>query len=841
MRKTLPFIVAAGLCGGTIALQAAHNHQETTATAADETPAVTLPETVTVPLSDAKQTITATLVGTLFEEAGYSLNWSISDAAGNDDRSILSSISNGGAKNIGRLWFTGKTGTAYLRATARDWDEYNDYTSAPCAVTVTAPERPVTAMTFEQEGTVELTVASSTKNPLTLSPADATYTAVTYTSSDSTVAVPSSSGTVKTYKETGTAVITAHYAYQAGETPLTASFTVNVTNPSPVTAIEIADDPMTMEAGDSYSLTTTVVPADALIKDLTYTTADPTVATVGTNGIVSALKAGTTTLTVSATDGSGVTATTEIVVTEPDLTPYEGYENGTFILNEDWFGHNNSRLNFLTPEGNMMYDVYGRANTGEAFGATSCFATVYGGRLYAVSKQASDPGAATPGGGRLVVADAGTLKKVGALDELGGDGRTFVGVTPRKGYVGTSNGIVTLDLETLTLGKAITARDGNDLTDSQVGEMVRAGNYVFAIEQRRGTHVIDATADTLVTTLEASDIQAIAQGRDGAVWLATNDKFVRVDPATLTATDTLQLPDAARFSASWGAYQPASFMASHTGDVLYWVSGSNIYRYALGTDISTVEPLFSTAGLEGSAAGKQQVLYGAVRYDDRTDELVVLTTQSGWGTNYEYNWIHLVDGTDGTLKRTIALKRGYWFQELAVFPDKYAPEVTGLDAVTLALGAGDSIVDLTGKQTDRDNLACNIRATLADAGDNTIVEASLGGGRLTLSPKAEGTTELTLSVESNGVVARHTVRVTVAPSTGIASTTDAQTVGLDAGRLHLTGYEGWAFTLYGSDGQAVDRFRATGHDFLRTVRTGAGAYILHGTDGRRTVTRKLLF
>lgn len=68
-------------------------------------------------------------------------------------------------------------------------------------------------------------------------------------------------------------------------------------------------------------------------------------------------------------------------------------------------------MNFLTKDQELMYRVYERENKGEAFGATSCYGIVYGGNLYVTSKQEEDAGDPNPGGGRLVIMDAKTLKK----------------------------------------------------------------------------------------------------------------------------------------------------------------------------------------------------------------------------------------------------------------------------------------------------------------------------------------------------------------------------------------------------------------------------------------------
>ena len=75
--------------------------------------------------------------------------------------------------------------------------------------------------------------------------------------------------------------------------------------------------------------------------------------------------------------------------------------------------------------------------------------------------------------------------------------------------------------------------------------MVKAGKYVFAIQQSKGTNVIDTETDKLVKCIENSKIQGITQGADGSVWLGSTNTLERLNPETLTIEETLQLPTAA--------------------------------------------------------------------------------------------------------------------------------------------------------------------------------------------------------------------------------------------------------------------------------------------------------
>ena len=87
------------------------------------------------------------------------------------------------------------------------------------------------------------------------------------------------------------------------------------------------------------------------------------------------------------------------------------YSQGTFIVNEDWYGHQNSTVNFLTHDGEWHYRVFQTENPGHEPGCTTHFGTIYGDKFYLVSKQERDPGAKITGS-RFAVCDAKTMKVI---------------------------------------------------------------------------------------------------------------------------------------------------------------------------------------------------------------------------------------------------------------------------------------------------------------------------------------------------------------------------------------------------------------------------------------------
>ena len=83
---------------------------------------------------------------------------------------------------------------------------------------------------------------------------------------------------------------------------------------TPVTGISLDKTTLSMEEGQGATITASVTPQNATYKQLSWTSSNESVATVE-NGVVTAVAVGTATITVAATDGSGVTATCQVTVT----------------------------------------------------------------------------------------------------------------------------------------------------------------------------------------------------------------------------------------------------------------------------------------------------------------------------------------------------------------------------------------------------------------------------------------------------------------------------------------------------------------------------------------------
>lgn len=95
---------------------------------------------------------------------------------------------------------------------------------------------------------------------------------------------------------------------------------------NPVESVELSETEKTIYKGQTSRLTVTVKPADAINKNVTWTSSDPSVATVDADGVVTAKSEGTATITVMAEDDNSKTASCIITVKEQ---PKEDDRKGT--------------------------------------------------------------------------------------------------------------------------------------------------------------------------------------------------------------------------------------------------------------------------------------------------------------------------------------------------------------------------------------------------------------------------------------------------------------------------------------------------------------------------------
>lgn len=392
------------------------------------------------------------------------------------------------------------------------------------------------------------------------------------------------------------------------------------------------------------------------------------------------------------------------------------YTKGVLIVNEDWYGHNNSTVNHLDPDNAdgtyWTYRAIQKENPGKQLGCTNQYGAYWHDRLYLIAKQDKDPGASVQGG-RITVADARTLKIIKQLpliDPSGAqcDGRGFLGVTADKGYISTSNGVWVFDLKTLTVTGMVKGSEnpngagsggnqdvGGSLYHGQCGMMVSAAGRVFVAHQSAGLLVVDPDTDEVVETVkmsvvaEKAGIGSVVKSKDGMLWLSVAKKIdgsgaalpyiVKVDPVTLT-TEVLSVTDLGATygpSNSWYAWTPDGFFASEQHNVIYWTggpnswfSGTNLFRYDIDSGKATQIINLTQEGLNWK-------IYGcSVRIHPITDEIYTSVFHSFQDQTY----VTRRYTSDGRLIKEYPMIAQYWFPSLPIFPE--GPDALGVPDVS---------------------------------------------------------------------------------------------------------------------------------------------------------------
>lgn len=382
------------------------------------------------------------------------------------------------------------------------------------------------------------------------------------------------------------------------------------------------------------------------------------------------------------------------------------YTQGIIWVNEDWYGHQNSTVNYLLPDDPdgeyWKYRIIQAENPGKELGCTNQYGAIWHDKLYLIAKQDKDPGA-TITGGRITVADAKTMKilhQQSLIDPSGAqcDGRGFIGVDEHKGYISTSNGVWVFNLDTFTVTGQVegsanpNAGGDNDkpaqdptgsLYHGQSGMMVAAAGKIFVAHQQYGVLVVDPAEDKVIHVIsmdfvqEGAGIGSIVKSKDGYLWLSVAKNvqgtgaflncIVKLNPEDLSH-EVVDIP-AGMYppSNSWYAWTPDAFVASTVNNCLYWKGGAN--RWFTGTKIYKFDcdTRQQSLWIDLEKEGANWKVYGcALGVHPETDELyMALYHEFGTPTYITRRY-----STTGEKIRDYDMIMNYWFPSLPLFPQK---------------------------------------------------------------------------------------------------------------------------------------------------------------------------
>lgn len=389
------------------------------------------------------------------------------------------------------------------------------------------------------------------------------------------------------------------------------------------------------------------------------------------------------------------------------------YTNGIFIVNEDWFGHNSSSVNFYSyDDGSVVYRAYQAANPGMTLGNTTQYAELNKDNIYFCSKQNYGET-----GGRLIVADAKTLAKKHSLDNIDdADTRAFVTVNGEKGYIGTNSGIFVFNTATFELGAKI---DGT--AKEEIGNMVLCGDKVLATVRGVGYHVIDVRTNVLEKTIDLGKITTIfvVNGQpyaavNDATWgtpaASNTEQFIKIDPATFELTAVSTVPMASQNT--WFAWKNASPAVDQANEVLYYcpAEGANfICKYDIKSAQFTQQFITFDEG---------QKMYGNVVGFDPVNNYIAAMTFKNYG-DQDY-WLTLYN-TSGEKVNQVKLNANYWFPAMFLFASKTVP--TSVDNVESSkVVAGVQYFNLQGQQSAEPFKGVNIVKTIYTDGTSTTAK-----------------------------------------------------------------------------------------------------------------------
>ena len=251
--------------------------------------AIIEPTSVSFTNTSDKLIIGMTKILKVFISPENAMDKSIIWNSSNEDVAIVSSEGVVTAKNVGTAIITVKTCNGK---------------TATCKITV---EQPITSIILN-DATPLLWIGETKSLTAIATPRTANNTAVNWSSSDENVATVSSDGIV-TAKGQGICTITCTAADGYGT-----KSTCEITIKQQVTEIALSETNASLWVGDTKTITATALPTTANNTSVEWSSSDDNVATVSSEGVITAKGKGSCIISCTAADGYGTMSTCEVTV-----------------------------------------------------------------------------------------------------------------------------------------------------------------------------------------------------------------------------------------------------------------------------------------------------------------------------------------------------------------------------------------------------------------------------------------------------------------------------------------------------------------------------------------------
>ena len=217
-----------------------------------------------------------------------------------------------------------KTGQSFISSSGSYWQDVSA-SGYNCRIkaytdkrdTTTPADVKVSRITLSASTGLTLTKGQTQKLTATVAPANATNKTVTWKTSDKNVATVSENGLV-TAVGGGDATITCT-AQDGSGVKATCKVTVTV----PVSGIQLSQTSAALTVGDTLTLTKTIYPSDATNQAVTWTSSSDAVASVDSNGKITAKTAGNAVITCKSVSDNSVVGICNVTVKAKVQTPAE--------------------------------------------------------------------------------------------------------------------------------------------------------------------------------------------------------------------------------------------------------------------------------------------------------------------------------------------------------------------------------------------------------------------------------------------------------------------------------------------------------------------------------------
>ncbi len=225
-------------------------------------------------------------------------------------------------------WLTGvssaKTGQSFISSSGNYWQDVSA-SGYNCRIkaytdkrdTTTPADVKVSRITLSASTGLALTKGQTQKLTATVAPANATNKTVTWKTSNKNVATVSENGLV-TAVGGGDATITCT-AKDGSNVKATCKVTVTV----PISGIQLSQTSAALTVGDTLTLTKTIYPSDATNQAVTWTSSSDAVASVDSNGKITAKTAGSVVITCKSVSDNSVVGICNVTVKAKVQTPSE--------------------------------------------------------------------------------------------------------------------------------------------------------------------------------------------------------------------------------------------------------------------------------------------------------------------------------------------------------------------------------------------------------------------------------------------------------------------------------------------------------------------------------------